>query len=69
MPFTVTITEYSSDPQVEPVKRFEQTVDSLNTQAVIQAVNTPPPAVPKPKKPRSDKGITRGPKTTPAATV
>lgn len=68
MPFTVTITEDSNNTAA-PVQKFQQTVDNLDLMKVIQAVNTPPPDVPKPKKPRSDKGITRGPRTTPAATV
>jgi len=61
MPFRITITqsEDANAPVSDQIERYSQTVDHLDLQAVIAAINTP--AKP-PKKRRSDAGKPRAQK-------
>jgi len=61
MPYTVTVTE-SDSPTNTPIPRYTQTVDKLDLNRLIQAVNTPPAPEPPKRKKRADAGKPKTPK-------
>lgn len=65
MPYTVTVTETDYSPDTPTtLQRYTQTVDTLDLNRLIQAVNTPPAPEPTKRKKRADAGKPKTPKST-----
>lgn len=63
MPYTITVTESNDNTDSSlPLQRYTQTVDALDLNRLIQAVNTPPAPEPPKRKKRADAGKPKTPK-------